>query len=647
MKVFVCTHTKFFPVALLVILSIWCNNVSGQTKFRKKERKYDFSTVEHKIQTWVDSSYYSGASIVIVKNDIVVYEKIFGNYNKDSQIFIASAGKWLAAATIASVVEKTNLSWDDKVKKWLPEFKDAKGEATLRQLFSHTSGFPDYQPKDSVTDNYQTLEESVKHIVNIPAERQPGTSFHYGGLAMQVAGRMAELATGKDFETIFQENIAIPLVMKNTHFVPVDNSGGHSPMLGGGAKSKLYDYIHFLDMISHEGNYKGKRILKQESIFLMQSDQVGDAKVVDPEYVKRVRAEKHNGVYGLGEWREELDVKGNAVLISSPSWAGAYPWIDKTTNTYGFFLTHVNVEKANKAGFSSFYNSPVLPIMVRDVYKNSALPKEVKTGFVNVGDAKLYYEELGNGVPVIFIHGHSFDHSEWDPQFFEFAKKYRVIRYDCRGYGYSDKPKEDLAFLHADDLLKLMNRLKIKKAHLVGLSMGGFIATDFLALHQERLLSIIAASGDIFPVPGPSEPWTKEQLAVRRVEIAKVKQRGTMTQKWDWLNGLMSNGGTNLEAIRRPVWDMIYKWDQWQPLHAEPRLVLGNDAISILKKQKVTVPVMVLTGEADKNRVNKLLKCVPSAVQVLVPNAGHVSNLENPVDFNRLVMDFLKTNKNK
>ena len=187
-----------------------------------------------------------------------------------------------------------------------------------------------------------------------------------------------------------------------------------------------------------------------------------------------------------------------------------------------------------------------------------------------------------------------------------------------------------------------MNKLKIKKAHLVGLSMGGFIATDFLALHQNRLLSVTAASGDIFPVPGPSESWTKEQLAVRRAEIEKVKQKGTMNQKWNWLNALMRNGGTNLEGIRRAVWDMIYKWDQWQPLHAEPRLVLGNDAVSILKKQKITVPVMVLTAEADKNRVNQLLACVPTAVQVLVPNAGHVSNLENPVDFNRLVIEFLK-----
>ncbi|MFP3434884.1 serine hydrolase domain-containing protein, partial [Paraburkholderia sp. SIMBA_061] len=91
---------------------------------------------------------------------------------------------------------------------WLPEFTDSKGQATLGQLLSHTSGYPDYQPKGKHPDDHQTLQEAVRHIVGLPAQRRPGTEFHYGGLAMQVAGRMAEVASGKDFETLFQEEIA-------------------------------------------------------------------------------------------------------------------------------------------------------------------------------------------------------------------------------------------------------------------------------------------------------------------------------------------------------------------------------------------------------------------------------------------------------
>lgn len=352
-------------ILICFLMAVACTGKKSQIK-----KNYDFSTVDRKIQSWIDSGYYHGAGLIIAKDNQVIHDKFYGNYTPDSVVYIASAGKWLAAATIATVVDEGKLSWNDPVNKWLPEFTDVKGTATLRQLLSHTSGYPDYQPKGAHRDDYQTLKESVAQIVGLQAKAVAGTEFFYGGLAMQVAGRLAELATGKDWETLFQEKIAQPLGMKNTHFTPVHQGGGHSPMLGGGARTVLHDYAFFLNMISNKGKFNGKQILSEAAIDEMQADQIGEAKVSEHEFVERVRAEMHNGIYGLGEWREELDSTGNAVLISSPGWAGAYPWIDKTTNSYGFFITHVNEEKANQDGFSSFYSSPVLPVMVREVYEN-------------------------------------------------------------------------------------------------------------------------------------------------------------------------------------------------------------------------------------------------------------------------------------
>ena len=301
--------------------------------------------------------------MLIAKDDKVIYRHYFGNYEAHTVTFIASAGKWLAAATIAAVVEEGKLNWNDKVRKWLPQFTDSKGDATLRQLLSHTAGFPDYQPKGQPMDNYQTLAESVDHIVGLPPDALPGSRFKYGGLAMQVAGRMAELATGKDWETIFQEKIARPLRMRSTHFTPVDTGSGHSPMLGGGARTTLEDYAHFLSMISKDGIFEGRRILSFGSVREMQADQVRAASVAPGEYVQNARASLRNDIYGLGEWREETDDKGNAVLLSSPSWAGAYPWIDKRHHCYGFFLAHI---AKSRNGFNAFYASPVLPILVRE-----------------------------------------------------------------------------------------------------------------------------------------------------------------------------------------------------------------------------------------------------------------------------------------
>jgi CubicO group peptidase (beta-lactamase class C family) len=181
---------------------------------------------------------------------------------------------------------------------------------------------------------------------------------------MQVAGRMAELATGKDWETIFQEKIARPLQMKLTHFTPVSDVDGQNPMLGGGARTGLQDYANFLNMINHDGVFRGRRILSIKSIHEMQANQVGDAKVAAGEFVEKARGTARKDIYGLGEWREEVDRKGNPVLISSPGWAGAYPWIDKKHHVYGFFFARIT---EMKNGFNSFLASPVLPMMVRDV----------------------------------------------------------------------------------------------------------------------------------------------------------------------------------------------------------------------------------------------------------------------------------------
>lgn len=330
---------------------------------------YDFSPVDNRINSWIDSGYYNGASLIVVQNNKVIHQQYFGSYRPNTVAYIASAGKWLAAATIAAVVDEGKLSWDDPVRKWLPQFTDSKGDATLRQLLSHTSGYPDYQPKGKHPDDYQTLSESVKHIVNLPADTNPGKAFRYGGLSMQVAGRMAELATGKSWEQLFCEKIARPLRMDSTHFTPVSPVNGQNPMIGGGARSTLQDYANFLNMISNNGEFHGKRILSAKAIKEMQADQVKDAELIPPtaDYVKKARGNHHHSIYGLGEWREELDSNGNATLISSPSWAGAYPWIDKKNHVYGFLLTRVNEETAHQHSFSSFYGSTVLPVMIRDI----------------------------------------------------------------------------------------------------------------------------------------------------------------------------------------------------------------------------------------------------------------------------------------
>ena len=85
--------------------------------------KPDFTGLDSLIQGWVDKGYYPGASICVKQDTAVLFRKSYGAVSPDTPVYVASAGKWVAAAVVAAVVDRTELSWDDPVEKWLPEFK--------------------------------------------------------------------------------------------------------------------------------------------------------------------------------------------------------------------------------------------------------------------------------------------------------------------------------------------------------------------------------------------------------------------------------------------------------------------------------------------------------------------------------------------
>jgi CubicO group peptidase (beta-lactamase class C family) len=326
---------------------------------------WDFSSVTRQVQRWVDQGFYSGAGLIVGRGEQILIEQYFGCYAPETEEFIASAGKWLAAATIAAVVDQGLLSWDDTVGQWLPEFVGQAGEIRLRQLLSHTSGFAEQQPPGRRSDDYPTLAESVAQIALLPLKEPPGTRFRYGGLALQVAGRMAELATGQSFEELFRQRLARPLGLTHTRFTPVDSGPGHNPMLAGGARSTTRDYARFLAMVAGEGRWNGKQVLSALAIQELQRDQVGSAQLEPGQFVERVRGAKHTGVYGLGQWRERLDREGRATWLSSPSWAGTYPWIDQEHGVYGVLVAHVDLAGPGwDGGFNPFYSSAALAELV-------------------------------------------------------------------------------------------------------------------------------------------------------------------------------------------------------------------------------------------------------------------------------------------
>lgn len=130
-----------------------------------------------------------------------------------------------------------------------------------------------------------------------------------------------------------------------------------------------------------------------------------------------------------------------------------------------------------------------LPLPV--IAQTSNDPKIIDSGYAEVNKTKLYYEIAGKGEPLVLIHGSFGDRRFWDLQFYDLSKKYKVLRYDLRGFGRSALPKEEEVYRDSDDLNGLMDFLGIKKAHVCGLSFGSFVVIDFALSHPDKCLSLI------------------------------------------------------------------------------------------------------------------------------------------------------------
>lgn len=272
----------------------------------------------------------------------------------------------------------------------------------------------------------------------------------------------------------------------------------------------------------------------------------------------------------------------------------------------------------------------------------------VTQGFIEVGLGSLYYEELGEGEPVILLHGHALSNKMWDTQFFELSNHYRVIRYDLRGYGSSSSQIEFFHFTHVADLVELMNALNIDKAHLIGLSLGGNVIADLLGEHPERVKSAVMVSGNISLSPGPSQQISKAEFAKREKEVARQRKRGEEQVRQEYFEKLFKTGGSKVDSIREHLWEMICAWDAWQPMHHEVRLLLGLDAYEKIKENKPDTPVLIVEGKSKKNRypaAPEILNYLPNGKLIEFSDCGQIINMEQPEAFNQLIQSFLVVSK--
>jgi CubicO group peptidase (beta-lactamase class C family) len=260
------------------------------------------------------------------------------NYCFTTKAPIASSTKWLSAVLVMTLVDEGKLNLNDTVGKYLPILtKHQKGNITILECLSHLTGINGGNLRESreIISKSNTMKEAIEKIAELPMEGSPGKVFHYSSIGLQIAAAVIEKISGKDFKTLFDERIAIPCGMKNTNF-----GNDKVPLAAGGASSTPEDYVHFLQMILQNGNYKGIKVLSKQSVYKIEQNYTQGIRVA----YSPPQAAKMN--YGLGEWiMEDGTLRANAVTC--PGLFGSFPWIDNSRK-YAGFLFVVNLKQNNR-----------------------------------------------------------------------------------------------------------------------------------------------------------------------------------------------------------------------------------------------------------------------------------------------------------
>jgi CubicO group peptidase (beta-lactamase class C family) len=275
-----------------------------------------------------------GASLQLLRGGNTVFREYYGNASSSTRVPIASASKWLSALTLARLVDKGQMSWDDTVGQYIRNAPEDKRNIRLRQLFSHTSGMSANE-NNCMSNSAFTLTTCSYQILAMPLNYTPGTTFAYGGNSMQVAGHMAELATGKSWDQIFIDEMAAPLGLAATDYATNSTQSGYvrnsNPRVPGGVRSTMQDYAIVLTMLQNDGVHEGKRFIQKNTLDYMATDQTSGTTIAYTPYPESYG-------YGIGQWREAIDFNGVAVRVSSPGAYGATPWVDKRNRIAGIFF---------------------------------------------------------------------------------------------------------------------------------------------------------------------------------------------------------------------------------------------------------------------------------------------------------------------
>ncbi|MGA2973387.1 MAG: alpha/beta fold hydrolase [Candidatus Bathyarchaeia archaeon] len=257
---------------------------------------------------------------------------------------------------------------------------------------------------------------------------------------------------------------------------------------------------------------------------------------------------------------------------------------------------------------------------------------------VNAIDVSFFDVGIPDALPIVLIHGFPFSHEMWDPQIQAFQKRFRVIAYDLRGHGKSGvgDGQYTLEFF-VDDLLALLDYLKIGKAVLCGLSMGGYIALRAVERNPERVIGLILA--DTQAKADSNEAKLKRAATIKSVKANGVNAYAEAFVKSVFAPQTFTSDMAAVEKIR-------------QVIRANSSLGICGALLALASRTDTTealssirVPTLILVGEHDlltpPSASEEMHSRIPNSEIHVIPNAAHLSNLENSDEFNIHVLNFV------
>lgn len=257
----------------------------------------------------------------------------------------------------------------------------------------------------------------------------------------------------------------------------------------------------------------------------------------------------------------------------------------------------------------------------------------------------LAFEDTGSGTPVVFVHEFAGDLRSWEPQVRFFSRRYRCITYNARGFPPSDVPDDTEAYSQErarDDVRAVLDALDIERAHVVGLSMGGFATLHFGLACPERARSLIVAGVGYGAEPEQQERFRSEADAT--TDFLRTRGMAAFAETY-------SLGPTRVQLRNkdprgwREFADMLAEHSATGSAHTQQGVQKRRPSVFDLagEMEELTVPTLIVTGDEDWPCLVPSLfmkRTIPSSGLLVVPNTGHTINLEEPAAFNAALADF-------